>query len=140
MSVTLTLNLPDVLFRPIQRTAQAMNMPVESALLKALTASIPPLDGLPPAWIEELTQLESQKTATLQKTLAEMVSPMDQRRLNRLLKKGVLTPKENLNLKQLQEKADRVMLRKAHAAALLRLRGERVPTLAELRKICRVEK
>ena len=38
-------------------------------------------------------------------------------------------------LTSLQRAADRVMLRKARAAVLLRFRGERPPTLTELRQL-----
>jgi hypothetical protein len=40
-------------------------------------------------------------------------------------------------LAALQNEADRVMLCKARAAVLLRFRGRRLPTLAELRKLTR---
>jgi hypothetical protein len=45
---------------------------------------------------------------------------------------GALSDSEKTQLEHLQRNADLVMLRKARAAVLLRFRGERVPTLAEL--------
>jgi hypothetical protein len=43
-----------------------------------------------------------------------------------------LTNAEQERLASLQQQADLVMLRKARAAVLLRFRGKRLPTLAEL--------
>ena len=51
------------------------------------------------------------------------------------LKPGILTNAEQEQLTSLQRAADRVMLRKARAAVLLRFRGERLPTLTELHQL-----
>ena len=51
------------------------------------------------------------------------------------LKPGILANSEQEQLTYLQRAADRVMLRKARAAVLLRFRGERLPTLTELRQL-----
>jgi len=47
----------------------------------------------------------------------------------------MLTASEHEQLAVLQQQADLVMLRKARAAVLLRFRGKRVPTLAELSQL-----
>jgi uncharacterized protein YnzC (UPF0291/DUF896 family) len=68
------------------------------------------------------------------------VSANQQKKLNHLLqknKRGSLTESERVELAALQNEADRIMLRKARAAVLLRFRGHRLPTLAELRKLSR---
>ncbi len=41
MSQTITLNLPDSIFQPLQRTAQATKQPIEAILLTALQAALP---------------------------------------------------------------------------------------------------
>jgi len=65
--------------------------------------------------------------------------PLDQQQaLEDLLQRnqaGELTQAERERLASLQHAADRVMLRKARAAVLLRFRGQRIPTLAELRQL-----
>jgi hypothetical protein len=48
MPQTITLNLPDSVLQPLQRTAQATNQPVESLLLAALRASLPALENALP--------------------------------------------------------------------------------------------
>jgi hypothetical protein len=46
---------------------------------------------------------------------------------------GLLMPEERQELAMLRESADQLMLRKAYAWSLLRWRGQRVPSLEELR-------
>ena len=72
------------------------------------------------------------------------IVPLDQQRqLHDLLLRnqaGILTDSEREQLARLQQQADLVMLRKAHAAVLLRFRGKRVPTLAELSQLAAMDK
>jgi hypothetical protein len=135
MSQTITLELPDRFFQPLQRTAKATNSPIETLLLKALQNSLPPLDGLPDDIAENLTLLESVSNEKLLRILRETVPAKIQKEISRLLSKNSesqLTELEKNSLVNLQKKADLVMLRKARAAVLLRFRGSRLPTLAEL--------
>ena len=135
MSQTVTLTLPDSFFQPIQRTAQATNQPIEELLLHALQASLPPLEGLPDDVIENLTALETQDDQSLWRVMGETVPAKLQRELSELLERqqsASLTAAEREKLTALQRQADLVMLRKARAAVLLRFRGKRIPTLAEL--------
>lgn len=137
MSQTVTLTLPNKLYRPIQRAAQATRQPVEKVLLTALAASLPPLDDLPADLAGELAQMESLNNDALWQAMLETVPITQQQALEKLLQKnqaGELTPAERERLASLQHAADGVMLRKAHAAVLLRFRGRRIPTLAELRR------
>lgn len=135
MSQTITLTLPDSVFAPIQRTAQATNQPVEELLLHALQASLPSLEGLPDDAIEHLTALETLDDQSLWQVMGETVPAKLQRELSALLERqqtDSLTTTERERLATLQQQADLVMLRKARAAVLLRFRGKRIPTLAEL--------
>jgi hypothetical protein len=135
MSQTVTLTLPDSFFQPIQRTAQATNQPIEELLLHALQASLPLLEGLPDDVIENLTALETLDDQSLWRVMGETVPAALQRELSKLLERQQstsLTVSERERLTMLQQKADLVMLRKARAAVLLRFRGKRIPTPAEL--------
>lgn len=135
MSQTITLTLPDSFFQPIRRTAQATNQPIEELLLHALQASLPPLEGLPDDVIENLTALETLDDQSLWRVMAETVPAALQRELSKLLERqqsAALTVSERERLTMLQRQADLVMLRKARAAVLLRFRGKRIPTPAEL--------
>ena len=138
MSQIITLTLPDSFFEPIQRTAQATNQPVEERLLHALQASLPPLEGLPDDVIENLTALETLDDRSLWRVMGETVPPKLQRELSELLERqqsASLTGAERERLTMLQRQADLVMLRKARAAVLLRFRGKRIPTPAELSQL-----
>jgi hypothetical protein len=138
MSQTVMLNLPDKFYEPIQRIAQATSQPIESLLLKVLQNSLPPLDGLPKEQIEELTQLETWDDLALRQLLLKTVPQEQQEELDHLLDKnqaGTLTEAEQKRLSFLQSVVNKIMLQKARAAVLLRFRGQRVPTRAELRQL-----
>ena len=135
MSQNVTLTLPDSVFQPIQRTARATNQRIEELLLHALQASLPPLEGLPDDVVENLTALETLNDQSLWQVMGETVPAALQRELSELLERqqsASLTVAERERLTMLQQQADLVMLRKARAAVLLRFRGKRIPTPAEL--------
>jgi hypothetical protein len=140
MAHTVTLELPDAVYLPAQRMAEAAQRPLADVLVDALQASLPPLEGLPPALASELVGLERLGDEALWQVMLSQVPTGRQRRLHRLLRKGKtgkLTAAERTELTALQDEADRVMLRKARAAVLLRFRGRPVPTMKELRKLAR---
>jgi hypothetical protein len=138
MPQTITLTLPDNVLQPVQRVAQATQQSVEELLVTALQAALPTLEGLPPDVMQDLVALESLDDQALWRVMLETV-PLDQQyRLHDLLLRnqaGMLTASEHAQLSGLQQQADLVMLRKARAAVLLRFRGKRVPTLAELSQL-----
>lgn len=138
MPQTITLHLPDRFYEPIQRMAQAMAQPIESVLLKALQTSLPSLDGLPTDRFAELTQLERMDNEALKRLLLKTVPQEQQQELETLLQKNqlnTLTNTEQKRLSFLQQEVNKIMLQKARAAVLLRFRGQRLPTLAELRQL-----
>ncbi|KAA0230494.1 hypothetical protein EDS67_06190 [candidate division KSB1 bacterium] len=98
------------------------------------------MEGLSPALTAELAALEKLNDGALWRVMLDQVPAEQQRKLQRLLqksKRAKLTEAERAALAALQHDADRVMLRKARAAVLLRFRGKRLPTLAEMRKHAR---
>lgn len=138
MPETVTLTLPDSVLQPLKRTAQAMRQPIEELLVTALQASLPALQDLPDELIADLTALETLDNEALWQVMKETVPSETQADLSDLLERrqrDPLTPLTNAEqerLASLQQQADLVMLRKARAAVLLRFRGKRLPTLAEL--------
>lgn len=141
MAQTVTLELPQTIYLPVKRMAEVTNRSLEDLLVCALKASLPPLDGLPSELVEDLVGLESLDDESLRQVMVSKVSTAQQRELDRLLHKnqaGTLTEQERQKLDRLQREADRVMLRKARAAVLLRFRGHRLPTLEELRRLTSV--
>jgi len=140
MSQVVTLELPDTIYLPVQRMAEATRRPLAEVLVGALKASLPSLEGLSPDLTAELVGLEGLSDDALWQIMLSHVPTDRQQRLNRLLRKsktGKLTQPERTDLAVLQHEADRIMLRKARAAVLLRFRGQRLPTLVELRRLVR---
>ena len=143
MPQTITLILPDNILQPAQRVAQATKQSVEELLVTALQAALPTLEGLPPAVVQHLVALESLDDQTLWRVMLETVPLVQQHQLHDLLSRnqaGMLTDAKREQLAILQQQADLVMLRKARAAVLLRFRGKRVPTLAELSQLAAMDK
>jgi hypothetical protein len=140
MSQTVTLELPDTIYQPAQRMAKAIQSSLTEVLVNALKASLPALEGVSSTLATELVNLEQLDDDALWQVMLSRVSANQQKKLNHLLqknKRGSLTESERVELAALQNEADRIMLRKARAAVLLRFRGHRLPTLAELRKLSR---
>jgi hypothetical protein len=133
----------DNILQPAQRVAQATKQSVEELLVTALQAALPTLEGLPPDVGQHLVALESLDDQTLWRVMLETVPRDQQHQLHDLLLRnqaGMLTDTEREQLAILQQQADLVMLRKARAAVLLRFRGKRVPTLAELSQLAATDK
>lgn len=121
-----TLNLPETIYQSAWRTAKAVRRPVEDILLSVIKSSLPPLEGLPPETINELTELESFADAQLWKVARSTLPESQQRKLSRLLRKnqaGTLTERERQTIDDLISESERLMLRKARAYVLLKWRG-----------------
>lgn len=143
MSQTVTLNLPDNFIQPLERAMRATNQPMEKLLLTALQNALPPLDGLPSDVIENLEALELLQDEELRRVLLETVPTETQKQITDLLAQQQTAPLNKASAEQLdalQKQADLVMLRKARAAVLLRFRGHRLPTLAELNRLTKPAK
>ncbi len=83
----------------------------------------------------ELVTLETLDDQALWQAARGTASPQQQAQHRLLLEKNrsdTLTPAEQETLARLRQDADRLMLRKAYAYVLLKWRGYRLPTLAEL--------
>lgn len=88
--------------------------------------------------MQHFVALGSIDDQALWRVMLETVPLAQQHQLHDLLLRnqaGILTKSEHEQLAVLQQQADLVMLRKARAAILLRFRGKRVPTLAELSQL-----
>ena len=138
MRQVITLELPDTIYLPAQRMAEATRRPLADVLVGALKASLPSLEGLTPELTAELVGLENLDDDMLWQIMLSRVPTDRQRRLGRLLRKNKiakLTKAERADLTTLQHESDRIMLCKARSAVLLRFRGRRLPTSAELRQL-----
>ena len=128
---TVTLNLPEMLYRRLLQTAQATRRPLDEVVLHALQV------GSPPAWNDAPAEFQADLAAlnrldddALWRIARGSRSKADMRHHQELLDRhanGTLTDAERRELDELHQEADRFMLRKAHAAALLRWRGYQLP-------------
>jgi hypothetical protein len=129
-TATVTLALPDVLYQRLKDAAVATQQPLEQVMLRALNLGSPPSwDDVPPEFQLDLAGLEKLPDDALWMIARSRRGAADFVRYDELLERnagGLLTPAEHDELERLREEADRFMLRKAHAAALLRWRGHRV--------------
>lgn len=128
---TVTLQVPENLYRRLANTAHATHRPLEDVLLHALRVGSPPgWDDAPPEFQAELAEMDRQDDETLWDVFHAQLSQEDVTRYDELLdlhQQGILTESQQMELERLRIAADRHMLRKAQAAVLLRWRGHTVP-------------
>lgn len=126
-TATVTLALPEALYERLKGAARAAKQPLEQVMLRALSLGSPPSwDDVPQQFQADIAGLESMDDDALQVIAQSRRDAADFARYDELLDRnaeGALAPNERNELDRLREDADRFMLRKAHAAALLRWRG-----------------
>jgi len=130
-STTITLQIPKFLYQRLLNTAQATDRSLESVMLHALQIGSPPnwLD-VPEEFQADLAALDRLEDEALWSIAQGQKTSKDMERHYWLLEQNQersLTDAEQMELNQLKAAADQFMLRKAHAAALLKWRGYTVP-------------
>ncbi len=127
LAETVTLQLPETLYRRLANTARATKRSLEEVILHALRVGSPPAwDDAPPEFQTDLAAMDHLDDEALWKIVRSHKLPAEMERYDLLLKRNqssALTETERLELIGLRTEADRFMLRKAHAAVLLRWRG-----------------
>ncbi|NET55915.1 MAG: hypothetical protein F6K47_07015 [Symploca sp. SIO2E6] len=131
MSETITLQVPETIYQRLADTARATNRPLEDILLQVLEVGSPPQwTDVPEAFQKDLAALDSLENDALWQIAYSQMSDNIPVQLDALLEpqhSHPLTADEQKTLENLQTEADRFMLRKAQAAAILRWRGFHVP-------------
>ena len=134
---TVTLRLPESLYIRLQQAADATRRPLDDILLHAVQVGSPPRwDDAPAEFQADLAALDRLDDESLWRTARSRKTERDMKRYQELLDKnanGTLATEERDELVNLRIEYDRFMLRKAHAAALLRWRGYQVPSAEALR-------
>jgi hypothetical protein len=127
MSTAVTLALPDALYQRLRGTALATKQPLEHVMLRALSLGSPPAwDDAPPEFQVDLAGLDKMDDEALWTIARSRKTAAELGRNDALLARntaGLLTPTERAELERLRHELDLFVLRKAHAAALLRWRG-----------------
>jgi len=130
MSETVTLQLPERLHQRLVKTANATQRTLESVILHALTVGSPPdWEDAPEEYQADLAAMDRLEDSALwqiaqSRKMADSMERYDS--LLQLNQTGNMTDSDRLELLNLRKDADRFMLRKAHAAAILQWRGNRV--------------
>lgn len=126
MTDQITLTLPEELSARARQIAETTAQPIEQVLLEHLKTLSPSLPSLPPDLQQELDALHQLSNDTLW-TIARDQMPEDAQGLAHELmdknSRGTITDDERAELEALVERGDRLMVRKAEAAAILRKRG-----------------
>ena len=130
------LPLPEDLYLRLEQTARATKQSLTDMLVRAVRAGIPPDWSQAPAEFQaDLAALDRLDDDSLWRIARSQRSEADAGHLKGLLEKNAddaLTASERLELDAQVAEADRFMLRKAHAAALLQWRGHAVPPFERL--------
>ena len=125
------LQLPEALYLRLQQVANGMNQSLDEVLIRVVQVGSPPSwEDAPAAFQGDLAALDRLDDQSLWRIARRTQLEQDWTRYQEMLDKnanGVITAVERMDLEQLRSEADRFMLRKAHAAALLRWRGHSVP-------------
>lgn len=133
---TVTMQLPEALYVRLQQTAQATRQSLETTLLRVLQVGSPPAWEMAPAEFQaDLAALDRLDDAALWHIARYHADATAMDRYQVLLDanaNGALSSAEQDELTELRIEMDRAMLRKAHAAALLRWRGYQLPPPEQL--------
>jgi hypothetical protein len=125
---TLTLDLPEALFRYLEQIARVTHQPLERIAAQSIAGNLPPfISQAPPEIQAEIADLQALSASELRQ-IADAEVPPDQaaRHLDLLARNsdGTLNESETAELAHLRLAADQLMLRKAYAAAVLRWLGD----------------
>lgn len=123
MSDPIILTIPEEIAKQARQLAQSKQQSTEAVLLDHLKTLMP---ALPQAVQAELDALQYLSDDALWTIAREQMSEAIQTRAHDLMTRntqGTLTPDEQIELEHYSERADRLMLRKAEAALILRQRG-----------------
>ena len=134
MTRTVTLQLPENIYFRLQQAAQATKQSLEEISLRALQAGSPPdWDDIPAEFQADIAALDRLDDAALWR-MARSKQPLSASYQDLLDKNAdsTLSDSETQQLADLRAAADRLLLCKAHAAALLRWRGHLIPPAEQL--------
>jgi hypothetical protein len=133
---TVTLNIPEALYHRLRHAATTLQLSFDEIVLRALQVGSPPAwDDAPAEFQADLAALYRLDNDALWNIVRSPAPELNLGRYQELLDRnadGELTDAERRELESLRTTADRYVLRKAHAAALLRWRGYQVPSPSPL--------
>ena len=127
MLSTVTLQIPDGIYRRLEVQAKARSQSLEEILVHALNVGSPPdVNDVPTELKADLAEVDSMSDDALLILMQGKKPIADFDRYDELLDlkaDRLLIPSETQELEQLRKDSDLFMLRKAQAAVLLKWRG-----------------
>jgi predicted transcriptional regulator len=129
-SQTITLELPEPLYRTVCTLAQVTKRPLAEILQESLAHALPPLDDVPPEEAEILARMSTMDDAALWQASTVAMPESQQEALHALLdgqSAGELLPADAVRLQDLIDEYGRLLVRQAHAWLLLARRGYTIP-------------
>ncbi|MEZ4864366.1 MAG: hypothetical protein R3C14_23840 [Caldilineaceae bacterium] len=130
---SVTVNLPDVMYKRFQHVAAALNRPMEEIVFQSIQGNLPPDPGdLPSELRHELTDMQSMADQELWVIAKAGVDSAKWERHQELLDKKqvtVLTPTEERELTRLRQTVDQIVMCRSYAMALLKWRGHSLTPL-----------
>ena len=132
---TVTLHIPDELYKQVEKAAQASERPVENVLLDSISLFVnyPQTSQQLDKWLE---QLGGYTDAQLWNVVYHRLAENDALRLSELSEKnkqGTITTQEENELTNLVDLVDRDMLLRSEALLLLQQRGHDVESYLKLK-------
>jgi hypothetical protein len=132
----ITIELPESIFHRFVQIAEATHQPLEDLIAQSVVSNLPPsAENAPLALRAELMEMQTLSVDELLAIAQTQANATQHENHVQLLEKnqaGSLPPEEQRDLTDLRQTADRLMLRKAYAWAILRWKGYRTPSLQEL--------
>ena len=136
VSRVLQIPLSGQIYRRLQEVADAAQQPLEQVTLQSLQMGLPPsLEHVPARFRADLQALHRLSDTVLWQVARADLPENKVALYENLLDKNqhtVLSAADQETLARLREEADALMLRRTYAYALLKWRGQRIPTFDEL--------
>jgi hypothetical protein len=130
---TITLQLPENIYLRLREAAHATKQSLNNIILRAVAMGSPPdRDDIPAEHQADLAELDRLDDSALWRIARSVHQETDFVQYDDMLdknKSGMISDQEHRRLAELRTWADRFMIRKAHAAALLRWRGHKMPPM-----------
>lgn len=127
---SVTITLPEPIVKRLQQAAQTMHVSVGDVLAQTIRGNLPPaLADLPDDMQADFALLQSADSATLWRMAQESLPPAQRKRHESLLEQNreqQLSALEAAELARLRVIADRFVLRRSYALALLKWRGHTI--------------
>ena len=132
----LTVELPEPVYRSLAHIAELTQQAPEQLAAQSIAGNLPPsFENAPDEMHAELLTMQTFPVDELLNIAHSQLPPPELQRLMALLEKNSdasITSEERVELSDLRLFADRLMLRKSYAWAILRWRGYPVPALDDL--------